>query len=112
MDFSSYNPIVKFSDLVRTTFSSIRHRNYRLFFFGQCVSLIGTWLQNTALSWLVYSLTRDSRALGIMSFLGAVPVLLLGAYAGTIADEFSKRKILIWTQSLLGIFAIALAVFV
>ena len=102
----------KFSDAVKVTFSSIRHRNYRLFFFGQCVSLMGTWLQNTALSWLVYSLTRDSRALGIMSFLGAVPVLLLGAYAGTIADEFSKRKILIWTQSLLGIFAIALAVFV
>ncbi|HYM21312.1 MAG TPA: MFS transporter [Candidatus Kapabacteria bacterium] len=102
----------KFSDTVRTTFRSIRHRNYRLFFFGQCISLIGTWLQNTALAWLVYDLTRDARALGIMSFLGAVPVLVFGAYAGTVADEYPKRRILMWTQSLLGVFAIALAIFI
>ncbi|MEP7233787.1 MAG: MFS transporter [Ignavibacteriota bacterium] len=97
------------SDLFFSTFRSIRHRNYRLFFFGQSVSLIGTWLQNTALAWLVYQITRDSRALGLMGFLGAVPILLLGAYAGTIADEFPKRKIIILTQSLLGIFAFVLA---
>ena len=102
----------KFSDTVRTTFRSIRHRNYRLFFFGQCISLIGTWLQNTALAWLVYDLTRDARALGIMSFLGAVPVLFLGAYAGTVADEYPKRRVLMWTQSLLGTFAIVLAIFI
>ncbi len=104
--------IEKFSDLARTTFSSIRHRNYRLFFFGQCISLIGTWLQNTALAWLVYTITRDSRALGLMSFLGAVPILFLGVYAGTVADEFPKRKIIIITQSLLGVFAFLLAFFV
>ncbi len=104
--------IDKFSELFRTTFSSIRHRNYRLFFFGQCISLIGTWLQNTALAWLVYTITRDSRALGLMSFLGAVPVLFLGIYAGTVADEFPKRKIIIITQSLLGVFAFLLAFFV
>src|SRR5439155_18961240 len=91
-----------FKDIFLSTFRSIRHRNYRLFFSGQCISLIGTWLQNTALAWLVYQITRDSRALGLMSFLGAVPVLFLGVYAGTIADEFPKRKILIITQSLLG----------
>ncbi|MBS1904461.1 MAG: MFS transporter [Bacteroidetes bacterium] len=102
----------KFTDAVRITFRAIRHRNYRLFFFGQCISLIGTWLQNTALSWLVYQITHDARALGIMSFLGAVPVLFLGAYAGTVADEYSKRRILIWTQSLMGVLAIALAAFV
>ncbi len=101
-----------FLDAVRTTFSSIRHRNYRLFFFGQCISLVGTWLQNTALAWLVYQLTHDSRALGLMSFLGAVPILLFGIYAGTVADEYPKRTILIWTQSFAGIFAIALAIFV
>ena len=112
MHFSSYHPIAKFSDIFRTTFRSIRHRNYRLFFFGQCVSLIGTWLQNTALAWLVYSITRDSRALGLMGFLGAVPILFLGVYAGTIADEFPKRKIILITQSLLGIFAFLLAFFV
>ena len=98
-----------FADVVRTTFSSIRHRNYRLFFTGQIISLIGTWLQATALSWLVYSLTRDARALGLMAFLGAVPVLLLGAYAGTIADEYPKRRILVITQSAAGFFALVLA---
>lgn len=102
----------KTEDFIRYTFRSLRHRNYRLFFSGQVVSLVGTWLQNTALSWLVYSLTRDARALGLMSFLGAVPVLLLGAYAGTIADEFPKRKIIIITQAFAGIFALMLAVFV
>lgn len=102
----------KFTDAVRITFSAIRHRNYRLFFFGQCISLIGTWLQNTALSWLVYEITRDPRALGIMSFLGAIPVLILGAFAGTVADEYSKRRILLWTQSLMGVLAVALAIFV
>ena len=94
------------------TFRSLRHRNYRLFFFGQSISLIGTWLQNTALAWLVYSITRDSRALGVMGFLGAVPILFLGVFAGTIADEFPKRKILIITQTLLGVFAFLLAFFV
>jgi MFS family permease len=100
------------TNVFRSTFSSIRHRNYRLFFFGQCISLIGTWLQNTALAWLVYSITKDSRALGVMSFLGAVPILFLGVYAGTVADEYPKRKIIIITQSLLGVFAFLLAFFV
>lgn len=102
----------KIFDVTKTTFRSIRHRNYRLFFMGQSVSLIGTWLQNTALSWLVYSITQDSRALGVMSFLGSVPILLLGAYAGTIADEFPKRKILIITQALAGMFALTMALVV
>src|SRR5579883_1489457 len=111
LDFP-YRYTRKFSDAVRTTFRSIRHRNYRLFFFGQIVSLIGTWLQNTALAWLVYQITKDARALGLMSFLGAIPVLILGVYAGTVADEYPKRRIIIWTQSLLGVSAIALAIFV
>jgi MFS family permease len=111
MPFASI-PIEKFSDLFRTTFRSIRHRNYRLFFLGQCVSLIGTWLQNTALAWLVYSITKDSRALGLMGFLGAVPILFLGVFAGTIADEYPKRKIILITQSLLAVFAFMLAFFV
>src|SRR5687767_5777204 len=102
----------KFWGFVGTTFRSVRHRNYRLFFMGQSVSLIGTWLQNTALSWLVYSITQDSRALGIMSFLGSVPVLLIGIYAGTIADEYPKRKIIMITQSLAGLFALVMALVV
>jgi len=112
MHVSPSKPFAKFSEIFRDTFRSIRHRNYRLFFFGQCVSLIGTWLQNTALAWLVYTITKDSRALGVMSFLGAVPILFLGVYGGTFADEFPKRKIIIITQSLLAMFAFLLAFFV
>lgn len=97
-------------DLLSGTFRSLRHRNYRLFFFGQLISLIGTWLQNTALAWLVYSLTKDSMTLGIMSFLGSIPVLFLSIVAGTVADENPKRRILIFTQSAAGLQAILLAV--
>lgn len=95
--------------LLSDTFRSLRHRNYRLFFFGQLVSLIGTWLENTAFSWLVYSLTKDSMALGIMGFLGSIPVLLLSVIAGTVADEYPKRRLLIITQAAAGGISIALA---
>src|ERR1035437_4347894 len=97
-------------NLLTGTFRSLRHPNYRLFFFGQLVSLIGTWLQNTALAWLVYSLTKDSMTLGIMSFLGSVPVLFLSIIAGTVADEHPKRRILVITQAAAGVQAILLAV--
>src|SRR5471032_3367856 len=77
------------------TFRSLRHRNYRLFFFGQLISLIGTWLQNTALAWLVWSITHDSMTLGVISFLGSIPILFLSIFTGTIADEHPKRRILV-----------------
>jgi MFS family permease len=92
------------------TFRSLRHRNYRLFFIGQLISLIGTWLQNTALAWLVWSLTKDSMMLGIMSFLGSIPVLFLSIYAGTFADENPKRRILVITQASAAVQAILLAI--
>ncbi len=95
-----------FSDMFR----SLRHRNYRLFFFGQLISLIGTWLQNTALAWLVYSLTKDAMTLGIMSFLGSIPILFLSIYAGTVADEYPKRGILVITQSSAGLRSLLVAV--
>jgi MFS family permease len=90
--------------------SALRHRNFRLFFFGQAVSMIGTWVHNTALSWLVYSITFDPRSLGWISFVGAVPVLLLSAVAGTIADEYPKRRILIYAQILASLMAFTLAI--
>jgi MFS family permease len=92
------------------TFRSLRHRNYRLFFFGQLISLIGTWLQNTALSWLVYSITHDARSLGLIAFIGSAPILFLSIYAGTVADEFPKRRIVIITQTASGLLAVALSV--
>ncbi len=96
--------------LLSGTFRSLRHRNYRLFFFGQLISLIGTWLQNVALGWLVWSLTKDAMILGIMSFLGSIPILFLSIFAGTMADEHPKRKILVITQTSAGIQAVLLAV--
>ncbi|MFI5200999.1 MAG: MFS transporter [Candidatus Kapaibacterium sp.] len=96
--------------LLSGTFRSLRHRNYRLFFFGQLISLIGTWLQNTALAWLVYSLTRNAMTLGIMSFLGSIPILFLSIFAGTVADEFPKRRILVITQASAAVQAVLLAV--
>src|ERR1035437_4641268 len=97
-------------NLLTGTFRSLRHPNYRLFFFGQLISLIGTWLQNTALGWLVWSLTKNSMTLGIVSFLGLIPVLFFFVLADTFADEHPKRKILIWTQAAAGVQAILLAV--
>jgi MFS family permease len=98
------------SEVVTKAVSALRHRNFRLFFFGQSVSMMGTWVHNTALSWLVYSITFDPRSLGWVSFVGAVPVLLLSAVAGTIADEYPKRRILIYTQILAAVMALTLAV--
>jgi MFS family permease len=96
--------------LLSGTFRSLRHRNYRLFFFGQLISLIGTWLQNTALAWLVWSITKDSMTLGIISFLGSIPILFLSIYSGTVADEHPKRRILVITQAAAGVQAVLLAV--
>jgi MFS family permease len=98
------------SEIVTKAVSALRHRNFRLFFFGQSVSMIGTWVHNTALSWLVYSITFDPRSLGWISFVGAVPVLLLSAVAGTIADEYPKRRILIYAQILASLMAFTLAI--
>jgi MFS family permease len=96
-------------ELLSGMFRSLRHRNYRLFFFGQLISLIGTWLQNTALAWLVYSLTKDAMTLGIMGFLGSIPVLFLSIFAGTVADENPKRRILVITQSAAGLRSLLIA---
>lgn len=96
-------------ELLKQTFRSLRHPNYRLFFFGQTVSMLGTWVHNTARSWLVYSLTFDPRSLGVVNFIGAIPVLLLSVVAGTVADEYPKRRILIATQILAALTAFVLA---
>jgi MFS family permease len=96
-------------ELLSTTFSSLRHRNFRLYFAGQIISTMGTWVHNTALSWLVYSITLDPRSLAWVSFVGAIPVLLLSPIAGTIADQMPKRRTLIYSQVLAGVLAFALA---
>ena len=79
---------------------ALRHRNYRLFFSGQSVSLIGTWITRIATSWLVYRLTGSELLLGIVSFCGQIPTLLLTPFAGVVVDRGDRRRILLWTQVL------------
>ncbi|AOP50283.1 MFS transporter [Streptomyces lydicus] len=91
------------------TFSSLRIRNYRLFATGQMVSNTGTWMQRIAQDWLVLSLTGSSAAVGITTALQFLPMLLFGLYGGVIADRFPKRKLLLLTQSAMGLTGLTLA---
>ena len=87
---------------------AFRHRNYRLFFGGQLVSLIGTWMQQVALAWLVLELTHDPFILGLVTALGFLPVLVLGLFGGLIADALPKRHTLMATQTVQMILAFVL----
>jgi len=91
------------------TFAALGHRNYRLFFFGQLVSLIGTWMQNVAQAWLVYALTGSPFKLGIVSFCAGVPVLAFSLWAGVFADRVPKRRLLLATQTAMMLLAFVLA---
>jgi MFS family permease len=88
---------------------SFRHRNFRLFFTGQFVSLIGTWMQSVAVSWLVYRLTGSSLSLGLVGFASHLPVFVLGLWGGYLADRGDKRAILVVTQTAAMLQALGLA---
>lgn len=92
------------------TFAALRHRNYRLFIFGQLISLAGTWMQIIAQGWLVYELSGSELALGIVGFASAVPVLLMAPWAGVIVDQVDKRNLLVTTQAGAMMLALILAV--
>ncbi|HJZ12782.1 MAG TPA: MFS transporter, partial [Acidobacteriota bacterium] len=85
---------------LRNSISSLRHRNFRLFFPGQFISVTGFWMQNLALSWLVYRLTHSTAYLGAISFSQQIPVLLLALPAGAMADRTDRHRMIILTQSL------------
>ena len=94
-----------------STFRSLRVRNYRLFAAGQVVSLSGTWAQRVAQDWLVLELSGDNGvALGVVTGLQFLPVLLFGLYGGVLADRYDKRRLLIGAQAVMGVLALALAV--
>ena len=93
------------------TFSSLSNPNYRKYFYGQSTSLIGTWMQMTAQSWLVFTLTHSATRIGFVVALQTLPVLLLGPYGGVIADRVDKRRLMIFLQSMMGLQAAALAAF-
>lgn len=80
-------------------FPAFKHRNYKLYFFGQAISLIGTWMQTVALGWLVFQLTHSAYLVGLITALGTVPVLLFALIGGVIVDRFPKKPLLLFTQA-------------
>src|SRR3984893_17012768 len=80
-------------------FLALRHRNYRLFWFGQMISLIGTWMQSIGQAWLVLTLTHSAWLLGVVGALQFLPVMFLSLFGGVLADRLPKRKVLLFTQS-------------
>jgi MFS family permease len=97
-------------ETVARTFSSLSNRNYRWYFSGQSVSMIGTWMQSVAQSWLVYSLTHSGFQTGLIIALQTLPILVFGPFGGTLGDRFGRYRTLFWTQGLAGAQALALAV--
>jgi MFS family permease len=90
-------------------FSSLKVKNFRIYWFGMLVSLIGTWIQNVAQSWLVFQLTHSAFLLGLVGFLSTIPLLLFSLFGGVLADRMNKKKILIVTQSAFMVLAFLLA---
>ena len=88
---------------------ALRHRNYQLFFAGQFVSLIGTWMQSVAQSWLVYRLTGSSTMLGVAAFASQAPVLLFATIGGAVADRVDRHRIIVITQTVSMILPLMLA---
>jgi MFS family permease len=88
---------------------ALRHRNFRLFFGGQSISLIGTWMTRVATSWLVYRLTGSALLLGTISFAGQIPTFLFAPFAGVWVDRLDRRQVLVWTQTLSMAQSLALA---
>ena len=105
---STSTPEVKTTG-IKTALRSLRSRNYRLFVAGQSVSLIGTWMQQVAMSWLVYRLTGSAFLLGVVGFTSQIPTFLLAPFAGVLADRWNRRPLLIITQALALVQAALLA---
>lgn len=91
------------------TLRALRHRNYQLFFFGQLISLTGTWMQSVAQSWLIYRLTGSAVLLGLVGFASQIPVFLLAPVGGAVADRYRRHRILVTTQTVAMLLAFVLA---
>jgi MFS family permease len=97
---------------LRSMVRAFRHRNFRLYFGGQSISLIGTWVQQIALGWTIYELTHSSLLLGIVSFAGQLPLFIVTPFAGVLVDRWNRHQTLIATQSLSLLQALTLALVV
>lgn len=100
----------KVTQQINSTFRALRNRNYRLFFLGQCVSLTGNWIQQVAMNWLVYSLTKSPLLMGVIMFSGTIPSLFVSPLAGVLIDRFNKYHVSIILQTLFMIEAFTIAV--
>jgi len=94
----------------RGAFAALAHRNFRVFYVGQVLSLCGTWMQSTAQGWMVLELTNSPLLLGLVTATASLPFLLLTLYAGVVADRGDKRRIIMWANAVMGMQSLALAV--
>lgn len=97
---------------LKTIFRSLKYHNYRLFFAGQSISLLGTWIQRIAMPWLVYDLTQSVVLLGVVGFVGQIPTFLLSPFAGVLTDRWNRYHIMIATQILAMLQAVILTILV
>ncbi len=93
-------------------FRALKHRNYRLFFTGQSISLIGSWMQQIAMSWMVYRMYNSALLLGVVGFVGQIPTFIISPFAGVIADRHNRHHLLVITQTLAMIQALILSILV
>lgn len=100
--------MTSFAGASRQTFASLANPNFRRYFSGQAVSMVGTWMQTVAQSWLVLQLTGSGTALGLVIALQTLPVLLLGPYGGVVADRVDKRRLMMALQTMMGLLALVL----
>jgi len=101
---------VDFSSRFKTIFRSLQYRNYRLFFTGQSLSLVGTWMQRIAMPWLVYHMTGSAFLLGLVSFAGQIPTFILAPFGGVLTDRWSRYRVLLVTQIISLVQAFILAI--
>ena len=105
-----FEPCVERCGLMNRLTRALRHRNYRLFFTGQSLSLIGTWITRVATSWLVYRLTGSELLLGLVGFCGQIPTMILAPFTGVLVDRWDRQRLLLVTQVLTMLQTLALAV--
>src|ERR687894_1066319 len=108
-DTGDTGPVAQPSNPWLRTFAALRHPNYRLWFFGQLVSLVGTWMQITAQSFLIFELTHSTAYLGYVGFANGLPSWLFMLYGGVVADRVVRRRLLLITQSTMMVLAFILA---
>ena len=97
---------------IKHTLRALRHRNYRLFFYGQTLSIIGNWIQQIAMAWLVYRMTESAWLLGVTGFAGQIAILVFAPFGGMWADRFDKHKLLLFTQVVSAVPPLVLAVLI